>query len=100
MPDPPSKLPLIDPAKRNRLAGRIEAAIARVLAHGCFILGPPLPVAEALARQGCQRADACLPGAARSGADQRDDFFALGRERGLIPQDAATKYLQPPERTI
>ena len=41
MPDPSSKLPLIDlAAQRRRLAGRIEAAIARVVAHGQFILGP------------------------------------------------------------
>jgi hypothetical protein len=35
MPEPSSKLPLIDlAAQRAHLAGRIEAAIARVLAHG------------------------------------------------------------------
>jgi dTDP-4-amino-4,6-dideoxygalactose transaminase len=41
MPNLPSKLPLIDlAAQRAHLCGRIEAAIARVLEHGRFILGP------------------------------------------------------------
>jgi len=52
MSDAPSKLPLIDlAAQRRRLDGRIEAAVAGVLAHGQFIMGPEVVALEqALAR--------------------------------------------------
>ena len=37
----PPGLPFVDlQAQRRRLGGRIEAAIAAVLAHGQFMLGP------------------------------------------------------------
>jgi dTDP-4-amino-4,6-dideoxygalactose transaminase len=65
MPDLSSKLPLIDlAAQRRRLAGRIEAAIARVLAHGQFILGPEVEALEqALAGHvGVRHAIACASG--------------------------------------
>ena len=65
MPDPSSKLPLIDlAAQRQHLAGRIEAAIARVLAHGQFILGPEVEALERAlaARVGVRHAIACASG--------------------------------------
>ena len=40
-------IPFIDlQAQRRRIAGRIDAAIARVLAHGAFILGPEVAQLE------------------------------------------------------
>jgi dTDP-4-amino-4,6-dideoxygalactose transaminase len=65
MPDLSSKLPLIDlAAQRQHLAGRIEAAIARVLAHGQFISGPEVEALEqALAGHvGVRHAIACASG--------------------------------------
>ncbi len=65
MPDLPSKLPLIDlAAQRRHLAGRIEAAIASVLEHGRFILGPEVEALErALAeRVGVRHAIGCASG--------------------------------------
>lgn len=65
MPDLSSKLPLIDLAvQRARMAGRIEAAIARVIEHGQFILGPEVGALEqALAgRVGVRHAIACASG--------------------------------------
>jgi dTDP-4-amino-4,6-dideoxygalactose transaminase len=65
MPDLSSKLPLIDlAAQRAHLAGRIEAAIARVIAHGRFISGPEVEALEqALAgRVGVRHAIACASG--------------------------------------
>ena len=65
MPDLSSKLPLIDlAAQRKRLAGRIEAAMARVVAHGQFILGPEVGALEqAIAgRVGVRHAIACASG--------------------------------------
>jgi len=65
MPRESSKLPLIDLAcQSRRLAGRIEAAIARVLEHGQFILGPEVEALEqALAqRVGVRHAIACGSG--------------------------------------
>ena len=65
MADLSSKLPLIDlAAQRKRLAGRIEAAMARVVAHGQFILGPEVGALEqAIAgRVGVRHAIACASG--------------------------------------
>jgi dTDP-4-amino-4,6-dideoxygalactose transaminase len=65
MPSESSKLPLIDlAAQRRRLAPRIEAAIARVLDHGHFILGPEVEALEqALSRRvGVRHAIACASG--------------------------------------
>jgi dTDP-4-amino-4,6-dideoxygalactose transaminase len=46
--DPPSPIPFIDlGAQRHRLGWRIDAAIARVLEHGQYILGPEVRVLEA-----------------------------------------------------
>lgn len=49
MPAPPRHpLPFVDlQAQRRRLGGRIEAAIAGVLAHGRFIMGPEVEELEA-----------------------------------------------------
>jgi dTDP-4-amino-4,6-dideoxygalactose transaminase len=65
MPEPSSKLPLIDlAAQRAHLAGRIEAAIARVLEHGQFVLGPEVEALEQAlaARVGVRHAIACASG--------------------------------------
>ena len=65
MPEGSSKLPLIDlAAQRAHLAGRIEAAIARVIAHGRFILGPEVEALEQAlaARVGVRHAIACASG--------------------------------------
>ncbi|MGH6914575.1 MAG: DegT/DnrJ/EryC1/StrS family aminotransferase, partial [Geminicoccales bacterium] len=64
-PSKPPKLPLVDlAAQRRRLAGRIEAAIAGVLAHGQFVLGPEVGALEqALADHvGVGHAIACANG--------------------------------------
>lgn len=65
MPEPSSKLPLIDlAAQRAHLAGCIEAAIARVLAHGQFVLGPEVAALEqSIAGQvGVRHAIGCASG--------------------------------------
>jgi dTDP-4-amino-4,6-dideoxygalactose transaminase len=65
MPEPSPKLPLIDlAAQRRHLAGRIEAAIAGVVAHGRFILGPEVEALEQAlaARAGVRHAIACASG--------------------------------------
>lgn len=65
MPDLSSKLPLIDlAAQRRQLGGRIEAAIARVLEHGRFILGPEVSALEQAlaARVGVRHAITCASG--------------------------------------
>jgi dTDP-4-amino-4,6-dideoxygalactose transaminase len=65
MSDRSSKLPLIDlAAQRAHLVGRVEAAIARVLAHGQFICGPEVEALEqALAGHvGVRHAIACASG--------------------------------------
>jgi dTDP-4-amino-4,6-dideoxygalactose transaminase len=83
MPDPPSKLPLIDlAAQRAHLAGRIEAAIARVLEHGRFILGPEVEALErALAeRTGVRHAIGCASGT--------DALLLALRARGIGAGDA------------
>jgi dTDP-4-amino-4,6-dideoxygalactose transaminase len=83
MPDRSSKLPLIDlAAQRKRLAGRIEAAIARVLGHGQFICGPEVEALEqALAgRVGVRHAIACASGT--------DALVLALRARGIGAGDA------------
>ena len=83
MPDETSKLPLIDlAAQRARLGGRIEAAIARVLAHGRFILGPEVgELEEALAAHvGVRHAIGCASGT--------DALLLVLRARGLGAGDA------------
>ena len=65
MRPPSSKVPLVDlAAQRRRLGGRIEAAIARVLGHGRFILGPEVgELEQALAeRVGVRHAVTCASG--------------------------------------
>jgi dTDP-4-amino-4,6-dideoxygalactose transaminase len=65
MRPPSSKLPLVDlAAQRRRLGGRIEAAIARVIAHGHFIMGPEVGALErALAeRVGVRHVITCASG--------------------------------------
>jgi dTDP-4-amino-4,6-dideoxygalactose transaminase len=65
MPRESSKLPLIDlAAQRKRLAGRIEAAIARVVEHGRFIMGPEVEALEQAlaARVGVRHAVGCASG--------------------------------------
>lgn len=60
-----SALPFIDlQAQRRRLGDRIDAAIARVLAHGRFILGPEVAELENVLaeRAGCAHAVACANG--------------------------------------
>ena len=53
MAAPPS-LPFVDlQAQRRRLEGRIEAAIAAVLAHGQFIMGPEVARLEAALAAAC-----------------------------------------------
>jgi dTDP-4-amino-4,6-dideoxygalactose transaminase len=82
MPDP-SKLPLIDlAAQRAHLAGRIEAAIARVLAHGQFILGPEVGALEQAlaARVGVRHVVACASGT--------DALLLALLARGVGPGDA------------
>jgi dTDP-4-amino-4,6-dideoxygalactose transaminase len=76
-------IPFVDlDAQRRRLGAGLDAAIARVLAHGCFIMGPE--VAE-LERQlatfcGARHAIACASGT---------DALALGlMAKGIGPGDA------------
>lgn len=64
-PVSPPPLPFVDlAAQRRRLGGRIEAAIAAVLAHGQFIMGPEVgQLEEALAaRVGVAHAISCASG--------------------------------------
>jgi UDP-2-acetamido-2-deoxy-ribo-hexuluronate aminotransferase len=50
----PATIPFIDlGAQQRRIAGRIESAIARVLAHGQYILGPEVRILEADLAQFC-----------------------------------------------
>jgi dTDP-4-amino-4,6-dideoxygalactose transaminase len=65
MPETSPQLPLIDlAAQRRHLAGRIEAAIALVVAHGQFILGPEVEALEQAlaARVGVRHAITCASG--------------------------------------
>lgn len=83
MSDAASKLPLIDlAAQRRRLDGRIEAAIARVMAHGQFILGPEVAALEqALAdRVGVRHVISCANGT--------DALLLALMARGIGPGDA------------
>jgi dTDP-4-amino-4,6-dideoxygalactose transaminase len=80
---PSAPIPFVDlDAQRRRLGARLDAAIARVLAHGRFIMGPE--VAE-LERQlatfsGARHAIACASGT---------DALALGlMAKGIGPGDA------------
>jgi dTDP-4-amino-4,6-dideoxygalactose transaminase len=80
---PTSKLPLVDlAAQRTRLDGRIEAAIAGVIAHGRFILGPEVDALEqALAeRVGVGHAITCASGT--------DALLLALLARGIGPGDA------------
>jgi dTDP-4-amino-4,6-dideoxygalactose transaminase len=83
MPGESSKLPLIDlAAQRRRLSGRIEAAIARVVAHGQFVLGPEVEALEQAlaARVGVRHAIACASGT--------DALTLALLARGIGPGDA------------
>jgi dTDP-4-amino-4,6-dideoxygalactose transaminase len=83
MPGESSKLPLIDlAAQRRRLSGRIEAAIARVVARGQFILGPEVEALEQAlaARVGVRHAIACASGT--------DALTLALLARGIGPGDA------------
>ncbi len=83
MSDAGSKLPLIDlAAQRRRLDGRIEAAIARVMAHGQFIMGPEVTALEqALAdRVGVRHVISCANGT--------DALLLALMARGIGPGDA------------
>jgi dTDP-4-amino-4,6-dideoxygalactose transaminase len=83
MPGESSKLPLIDlAAQRRRLSGRIEAAIARVVAHGLFVLGPEVEALEQAlaARVGVRHAIACASGT--------DALLLALLARGIGPGDA------------
>jgi dTDP-4-amino-4,6-dideoxygalactose transaminase len=83
MPRESSKLPLIDlAAQGRRLAPRIEAAIARVLEHGQFILGPEV---EALEQALAERVRVGHAIACGSGTDAL--LLAL-LARGIGPGDA------------
>jgi dTDP-4-amino-4,6-dideoxygalactose transaminase len=83
MRPPSSKLPLVDlAAQRRRLRGRIEAAIARVIAHGQFIMGPEVDALEqALAeRVGVRHVITCASGT--------DALLLVLLARGIGPGDA------------
>jgi UDP-2-acetamido-2-deoxy-ribo-hexuluronate aminotransferase len=83
MPDRSSKLPLIDlAAQRRRLAGRIQAAIARVVEHGEFIMGPEVEALEqALAdHAGVRHVVSCANGT--------DALLLVLLARGIGPGDA------------
>jgi dTDP-4-amino-4,6-dideoxygalactose transaminase len=76
-------LPFVDlQAQRRRLGGRIEAAIAAVLAHGQFIMGPEVEQLErALAEYvGVRHAITCASGT--------DALLLVLRARGIGPGDA------------
>jgi dTDP-4-amino-4,6-dideoxygalactose transaminase len=54
----PATIPFIDlGAQQRRIGGRIESAIARVLAHGQYILGPEVRILEADLAQFCGAGD-------------------------------------------
>jgi UDP-2-acetamido-2-deoxy-ribo-hexuluronate aminotransferase len=80
---PPGAIPFVDlAAQRRRLGPRLDAAIARVLAHGCFIMGPEVAELEAqlAAFCGARHAIACASGT---------DALALGlMAKGIGPGDA------------
>ncbi len=79
----PPGLPFVDlPAQRRRLGGRIEAAIAAVLAHGQFILGPEVEQLEqALAGYaGVRHVITCASGT--------DALILVLMARGIGPGDA------------
>ena len=82
---PPSRpsLPFVDlQAQRRRLGGRIEAAIAAVLSHGQFIMGPEVERLErALAEYvGVIHAITCASGT--------DALLLVLKARGIGPGDA------------
>jgi dTDP-4-amino-4,6-dideoxygalactose transaminase len=78
-----ASIPFVDlAAQRRRLGPRLDAAIARVLAHGCFIMGPEVTELEAqlAAFCGARHAIACASGT---------DALALGlMAKGIGPGDA------------
>jgi dTDP-4-amino-4,6-dideoxygalactose transaminase len=79
----PAPLPFIDlQAQRRRLGGRIEAAIARVLDHGQFIMGPEVGAFEAALASylGVRHAISCASGT--------DALILPLRARGIGPGDA------------
>ncbi len=79
----PPGSPFVDlQAQRRRLGGRIEAAIAAVLAHGQFILGPEVERLErALAGYaGVRHVITCASGT--------DALILILRARGVGPRDA------------
>jgi dTDP-4-amino-4,6-dideoxygalactose transaminase len=76
-------LPFIDlAAQRRRLGGKIDQAIARVLAHGQYIMGPEIPTLEAdLARFcGAKHVISCGSGT--------DALALILMAKGLKPGDA------------
>lgn len=76
-------LPFVDlEAQRRRLGGRIEAAIAAVLAHGQFVMGPEVArLEQALAEQtGARHVISCASGT--------DALLLVLMARGLGPGDA------------
>ena len=78
-----ARLPFVDlEAQRRRLGGRIEAAIAAVLAHGQFIMGPEVArLEQALAEQtGARDVISCASGT--------DALLLVLMARGLGPGDA------------
>ena len=79
----PAPIAFIDlDAQRRRLGSRLDAAIARVLAHGRFIMGPEIAELEArlAAFCGARHAIACASGT---------DALALGlMAKGIGPGDA------------
>ncbi|HSA81817.1 MAG TPA: DegT/DnrJ/EryC1/StrS family aminotransferase [Geminicoccaceae bacterium] len=82
---PPSRpsLPFVDlQAQRRRLGGRIEAAIAAVLRHGQFVMGPEVEQLErALAEYvGVRHAVTCASGT--------DALLLVLKARGIGPGDA------------
>jgi dTDP-4-amino-4,6-dideoxygalactose transaminase len=76
-------IPFVDlDAQRRRLGPRLDAAIARVLAHGCFIMGPEIAELERQLATFCgvRHALACASGT---------DALALGlMAKGIGPGDA------------
>ena len=78
-----ASLPFVDlQAQRRRLAGRIEAAIAAVLAHGQFVMGPEVArLEQALAAYaGARHVISCASGT--------DALLLVLMARGLGPGDA------------
>lgn len=83
MRPPSSKLPLVDlAAQRTRLGGRIEAAIARVIAHGQFIMGPEVGALEQelAERVGVRHVITCASGT--------DALLLVLLAQGIRPGDA------------